>query len=245
MGMEIFLENKYRRWYHSLVERGRVRALDENSYRENHHIVPESFYINRSRSGPAGWLDGDPEAPENKVDLTGREHGLAHWLLTKMTTGVALIKCQQAFDMMGIGAAHQERGMSRLTCRAFAANREAVAKIRSERMIVDNVARMPGVGEKIAESKRGKKRGPQSAEWLAKLTATRQGDRNGMSGRTHRESSKDIQREKAEQMMWVNDGTTSKRIYKHDAQPYLDSGWSKGRHYVKRGPRGPYKKKSQ
>jgi hypothetical protein len=160
-----------------------------------------------------------------------------------MTTGVALIKCQQAFDMMGIGAKHQGRGMSRLTCRAYALNREAVAKIRSERMIVDNVARMPGVGKKIAETKLGKKRGPQSAEWLAKLTATRQGERNGMSGRKHREESKAIQREKAEQMMWVNDGTTSKRIYKNDAQSWLDNGWSQGRHYVKRGPRGPYKKK--
>ena len=48
---------------------------------ENHHIIPEHFYINRSRKGPPGWLEGNPEDPANKVLLTLEEHFDAHQLL--------------------------------------------------------------------------------------------------------------------------------------------------------------------
>jgi hypothetical protein len=95
----------------------------------------------------------------------------------------------------------------------------------------------------MRELKTGVPRGEFGQEWLDNLSKAHRGENNGMYGRTHRQESKSRQSEKASMMMWVNDGVTSKRIYKIDAQSYLDKGWVQGRHYVKRGPRGPYKKK--
>lgn len=54
---------------------------------ERHHIIPESFFKNRSRSGPAGWLDGDPDSLTNIVFLSQREHAFCHKLLVRMTQG--------------------------------------------------------------------------------------------------------------------------------------------------------------
>jgi hypothetical protein len=242
--MTIFNDSKYTRWYYVIINARLANPVTESSYSESHHIIPESFYIERTREGPAGWLEGDPESPDNKASLTGREHGLCHWLLTKMTDGVALIKCQQAFDMMGIGASHQGREMSRLTCRAYERNRIEISLIRSDRMKVSNPMNDPAARAKVGDSKRGKKRvGVFTEEQKRQMCIDRVGEGNGMYGKEHSAESKALQSKKASLMMWVNDGTISKRIYKADAQPYFDLGWLQGRHYVERGPRGPYKKK--
>lgn len=71
----MYLQNKYTRWYYSIVQRAQTRVLI-NTYTEKHHIVPRS-------------LGGDDSA-ENLVRLTAREHFVCHLLLTKMTTGKAL-----------------------------------------------------------------------------------------------------------------------------------------------------------
>ena len=64
-------KSKYQRWYDQIIERARTRTLD--IYREQHHIIPRAF-------------DGG-DGPDNLVDLTYREHFLAHWLLTKICVG--------------------------------------------------------------------------------------------------------------------------------------------------------------
>ena len=56
-----------------------------DNYREEHHIIPDCFYINnRSKGKRPGWLEGNPDAPENLVLLTGREHFIIHQLLVKL-----------------------------------------------------------------------------------------------------------------------------------------------------------------
>src|SRR5689334_6646164 len=66
-----FIRNKYFRWY---IELCKTRQLMErNCYVENHHIIPTAL--------------GGPNTPENKVRLTGEEHFVAHWLLTKCLEG--------------------------------------------------------------------------------------------------------------------------------------------------------------
>ena len=84
--MNIFLDNKYTKTYYVIVNRAKSesRIKTTTSYYENHHIIPEHFYINRSRDGDSGWIQGNPESPENKVLLTFREHRLCHLLLRKM-----------------------------------------------------------------------------------------------------------------------------------------------------------------
>jgi hypothetical protein len=72
--------------YDRLMERARNRLLHEDIYRERHHVEPRSI--------------GGTDEPSNIVDLTGKEHFVAHWLLTKFKTGSERIKMLHAFGMM-------------------------------------------------------------------------------------------------------------------------------------------------
>ena len=245
----IFLDNKYTRWYWAIIER---RAITDRRRRhETHHIIPRSL--------------GGGDEPENLVRLTAREHFVCHWLLTRMTIGDDRVKMIRAFWMMRAVNKNQQRYIN---SRAYEALKNEYARLQSEAMMGENnpmygttwsderkqafieaisgdnnPAKRPEVGKLIGDSKRGKSREQFSDEWIENLRKAQTGDKNGMYGRSHKEESKQLQREKAEKMAWVNDGSTSKRINKNNVQQYLDSGWSRGRHYVVRGPRGPYKKK--
>lgn len=76
--------NKYRRWYTQLMRRATNRQLA--GYYERHHILPRAM--------------GGTNDHANLVQLTYREHFLAHWLLTKFTTGAARIRmCNAMFRM--------------------------------------------------------------------------------------------------------------------------------------------------
>ena len=66
----MFIENKYTRWYYSIINNRMNNPHDKGSYTERHHIIPKSF--------------GGPNKNENLVRLSAREHFLVHWLLTKM-----------------------------------------------------------------------------------------------------------------------------------------------------------------
>ena len=83
----MYLQNKYSKYYYNIIERAQSRTLSPEVYKEEHHIIPDCFFINRTRKGQKGWLIGNPESPDNKVLLTGHEHFVCHLLLTKMTEG--------------------------------------------------------------------------------------------------------------------------------------------------------------
>ncbi len=68
----MFIDNKYTKWYYTIISTAKSRILDADSYKEKHHIVPKSFGGNNSES--------------NLVYLTAREHFICHLLLIKMTT---------------------------------------------------------------------------------------------------------------------------------------------------------------
>lgn len=91
----MFNETKYTKWYFSIVKNAKGRIQEKGL--ENHHIIPDCFFKERTRKGSKGWLDGNPEAVDNKVFLTAREHYVCHWLLTKMTIGLAQKKMIIAF----------------------------------------------------------------------------------------------------------------------------------------------------
>lgn len=67
----MFVENKYFKYYYSIVDRAKSRTI--YGYKERHHIIPKSL--------------GGSNNKENIVDLTAREHFICHLLLTKMTDG--------------------------------------------------------------------------------------------------------------------------------------------------------------
>lgn len=250
--MTIFIDNKYTRWYHSIIGARLANPVAQGDYTESHHITPRSL--------------GGSDDLTNLVPLTAREHFICHWLLTKITTGDCRVKMLRAFW----GMKANKSGKRYINARAYDSLKTEYARVMSESMRGENnpmfgdkfyrspeaearrieaitgdnnVMKSDSAKQAMRDLKTGVKRAQFSQEWLDNLTATRQGELNGMYGKAHREESKALQREKAEMMMWINDGSTSKRIYKTDAQPYLDTGWTQGRHYVKRGPRGPYKKK--
>jgi hypothetical protein len=102
--------------YLRLIERGKLRGDKRpGSGYERHHIVPESFY--RSAS-PTGWLDGDPDLPENLVYLTCREHYIAHRLLKRMTTGIGRSKMRLALHRL-LDKMHASGQRGRITSRVY------------------------------------------------------------------------------------------------------------------------------
>src|SRR5271154_2514226 len=85
----------YQKIYNNLIELGRIgrtvvefneeiRKYEVIDYREEHHIIPDCFFIDRMRTGRKGWLEGDPDDPSNLVRLTAAEHYVAHQLLIKI-----------------------------------------------------------------------------------------------------------------------------------------------------------------
>ena len=69
----IFIPNRYTRLYYSIISNAKQQALPQDTYKEEHHIIPESL-------GGSNDLD-------NLVSLTYREHRICHKLLVRMTTG--------------------------------------------------------------------------------------------------------------------------------------------------------------
>lgn len=96
----IFITNKYTKYYYRIIDRAKSRINKPKTYLENHHIIPESFFINRSRRGPIGWVEGNPEDKSNKVKLTAHEHFVCHLLLVKMTDGRGHIKMANALNRL-------------------------------------------------------------------------------------------------------------------------------------------------
>jgi len=95
-----YLSNKYTLWYYSIVMLARQRC-NNVGYTEKHHIIPDCFFVkNRSKVNSVGWISSDSNNPSNLVHLTLKEHITCHWLLTKMTVGIAYRLVEHAFASM-------------------------------------------------------------------------------------------------------------------------------------------------
>lgn len=251
--MSEFINNKYTRWYFQLIE-ARIASPIVGSYNETHHIIPESFFIERTREGPRGWLPGNPDATSNLVSLTAREHFICHWLLTKMTSGLARVKMLDAIMGMRAKNKNQPRYKTKITSRVYARLKEEYSLIMSERMSGDknpqwgrvwtdeeksaqadkvrgdkNGAKKPGASAKIADSKRGKKREKFSQEWVNAMSDAKTGEKNNMWGKTHSEETKALQSEQALLYGWITDGVENRRVLKTTVDDMIANGWSMGR----------------
>jgi len=124
----MYLDNKYTNWYNNIINNAKTRITTE--YTENHHIIPECFFKNRTRKGPAGWLDGNPEDPSNKVKLTAKEHFICHHLLTKMFDNkAARAKMMKGLERMTVSNTDHKR--YKITARQFARIRVEAASAQS------------------------------------------------------------------------------------------------------------------
>jgi hypothetical protein len=81
----MYLDNKYTRWYNSIITAAQTR-VNSIGYYEKHHIIPKSM--------------GGNNDSVNLVKLTAREHFVCHLLLTKMTTGDHKRKMSYALWLM-------------------------------------------------------------------------------------------------------------------------------------------------
>ena len=91
----MFLNNKYTKWYNSIIKSARNRVLPADIYVEKHHIIPRSLGGNNSYS--------------NIAVLTSREHFICHLLLTKMVDANLQRKMIFAFTNMARVSGNQER----------------------------------------------------------------------------------------------------------------------------------------
>ena len=120
----VFNDSKYTRWYYQLIEQAKVRATINDSYKEIHHIIPKSL--------------GGTDDQDNLVALTGREHFIVHWLLTKM-----VIETKQKYQMWNAFSCmlyREKPGQQRykVSSRLFESIKTAGSKIKSERFKGEN-----------------------------------------------------------------------------------------------------------
>ena len=87
------MENKYRKWYNSIICTAQNRVLD--CYTETHHILPKSL--------------GGTDNLENLVKLTAREHFICHMLLVKFIEEKDRNKMVRAVIMMKASNNLQDR----------------------------------------------------------------------------------------------------------------------------------------
>jgi hypothetical protein len=98
MKTDIFLKNKYTKWYYIIINHAKTN--NEIVGKHRHHIIPESFFIHRTRKGPSGWVEGDSDNNDNIVYLFPREHLICHKLLVRMTQGKAKSKMYHGLQFM-------------------------------------------------------------------------------------------------------------------------------------------------
>lgn len=116
---------EYRRIYEQLISSRRERILNSSVYREKHHIIPKCL--------------GGSDDPENLVELTAREHFLAHWLLHRIHPESDSLSL--AFAYMGNNRRRYTNQFT-MSSRSYAEAREAGAKSASATLL----------GRKLSES---------------------------------------------------------------------------------------------
>lgn len=151
----MFIQNKYTKWYYSIVLNAQQRNV--TGYVERHHIVPKSI--------------GGTNKKSNLVTLTAKEHYICHLLLTKMTEGLANRSMwHAAWKMINQRRDYQHR--HKVSSRMYETIKTANAKALSEA----NKGKPSGRkgkpctwGDKISATLKGNK---PSAERNAKVSAS-------------------------------------------------------------------------
>ena len=208
----MFNQSKYTRLYESIITRAKQRSLD--SYTERHHIIPRS-------------LGGNDDA-DNLVDLTGREHFICHWLLTKMVDSTNdKWKMMNALGYM-MWAENQNQERYRVNARLYEQLKTKHSEMKSWAVAGERNGmygkhhseearekiRQSRLGNQINEEQRDKIRqfrtGKKWTEEQKQLMSERRkgktvGENNGMHGRTHSPEAKAKMAEKAKQRKQSSD----------------------------------------
>jgi len=137
----------YETHYNKLIERARTRLLE--CYTERHHIVPRCM--------------GGSDDAENLINLTAREHYVAHQLLVKIYPRNG--KLVYAARMMTIGTETHDRSKNRM----YSWLKEKFSEEHSQRMTGNNrYKKSKAHRQKQSLSMQGKNTGKQSKEHIRK-----------------------------------------------------------------------------
>lgn len=191
------------------------RSTPPDHYSESHHICPKA-------------KDLFPEFssfklhPWNRIELSPRQHFIAHWLLWKC------FGQSMAFGfhrMKGMTRFHKDR-VWRLNSRSYESLRRDMAKVQSERMSgVNHWSKKTGV---IHNSKTNHPRGMlgkhHSEETKAKWKISRTNDH--FKGKNHSEETLSKLRTTQSQFMWISNGIETLRVRKDVSIP---EGFHRGR----------------
>ena len=178
----IFIDNKYTRWYYSIINAAKARQIN-TEYIEKHHIIPECFFAIRKRKGPTGWIEGDPDHSSNISLVTAREHFICHWLLTKMTTGKSKALMLYALNGMRRSSKKQIRYETKITSRVYSNIKgKLIVSEETKRKLSDKAKGRvsPNKGKSMSDEQKlklslSKKGTHQSSETIAKQAASRTG----------------------------------------------------------------------
>ena len=151
--------NKYQKWYDHLIDRARNRTIE--GYVERHHIVPRSL--------------GGTNEKSNLVDLTAREHLVAHMLLPRfvenkapMWNAVYMMMNTQGRKLTG-KLYEQARIEYRGICKSRKRSPETCAKMSAA---LKGRKSSPETCAKMSAARKGKKRSPETC---AKISAAKKG----------------------------------------------------------------------
>lgn len=123
----------YHKIYDQIIDKARNRTLESEIYTETHHILPRCM--------------GGGDDSLNLVDLTAREHFIAHWLLVKMYPDVW--KLYFAFFQMTKKHSHQRI----VSSRQFETARKALSEGARMRYDLGLHPRKTEAGRKVLSDK--------------------------------------------------------------------------------------------
>lgn len=124
----------YQLIYDQLILKAKQRPHEVEG--EIHHIIPKWMWV---VTGKRGELEGDPDAPENLVKLTYREHLVAHRLLARTSSLKFRSSAYGAVMFMLSTVEKKDRNSSR---KYAAARREAIIKLRRDDVNEDSILQM-------------------------------------------------------------------------------------------------------
>jgi len=201
----MFINNKYKSWYDSIIQKAYNRIL--SSYKEKHHILPRCL--------------GGKDNQENLVELTAREHFIVHMLLCKFTKGQARIKMLYAFNFMSV---------VRSKYRDYKINSKIAQKLRKE--FFSNKPRHTKESKlKMSKSRLGMKLSKETRE---KVGLAQIGNKKAL-GLKHSEETKNIIRNANKGnkhtlgMICNNKNGKTIMIQKDQKEKYLDMGYKIGK----------------
>lgn len=214
----MFLENKYSKWYFSIIENAKLslRKKKNGEYFESHHIIPQCM------------------GGKEEVLLTAKEHFICHLLLPKMVEGSNKHKMINALIRMSFSAS---KGQKRYKAKSYSIVRALIAEKNSE--MFKGVKKSEEMKKKLSASRKGIKYSEETKKKMSEATKLRQqGENNSFYGKRHNEETKKKWSEKRKGIKpsfngkgskWYTNGIEDKMCYPGNIPEGFYLGRSKNR----------------